>query len=267
MNEVFERESLMARWDSDYYHPIALWLYDQAVLDMLQLMDVEAGATILDAGCGPGEHSIRVARAGFHVCAVDISASMLEHTRRRAKSAGVLDSVEFHREDLTQLGFASASFEYVFSWGVVIHIPEAGKALDELARIIKPGGKLALYLTNSSSLDYKTELVARSILRRFPDTRERLPLGERALFATDCGRLCVWHFELKAVTDHMERKGLRLRSRRIGELSEMQRHFKGPIRYGLLRINNLAYRLNLPACLGVGNLLVFEKDYDKVAPA
>ena len=40
---------------------------------MLRLMGVERGAKVLDAGCGPGVHSVRVARAGCQVCAVDIT--------------------------------------------------------------------------------------------------------------------------------------------------------------------------------------------------
>jgi 2-polyprenyl-3-methyl-5-hydroxy-6-metoxy-1,4-benzoquinol methylase len=73
MTEVFEARSTVEEWDEDYYHPIALKLYDWAVLDMLKMMEVEAGATVLDAGCGPGVHSIRAAKAGYHVCAIDIS--------------------------------------------------------------------------------------------------------------------------------------------------------------------------------------------------
>ena len=72
---------------------------------------------------------------------------------------------------------------------------------------------------------------------------------------------CVWHFDAKAVIDHLRRKGFRLRKHRIGELSEMQRHVRGFRRRLLLWINNLAYRLNLPPSLATGGLFVFEKDH------
>ena len=118
MNAVFEQESTVTRWDADYYHPISIWLFDRAISDMLQLMDAKPGATILDAGCGNGVHSIRIAKAGYHVCAIDISQTMLTHAQQRVKQAGVVDAVEFSQKDLTQLDFDDDSFNYVFSWGL-----------------------------------------------------------------------------------------------------------------------------------------------------
>jgi SAM-dependent methyltransferase len=259
MREVFEEESTVARWDADYYPPISQWLYDQAITDMLDLMGVEAGASVLDAGCGPGVHSIRIAKAGHRVCAIDLSDTMLRHSRERVERAGLLDSVTLDQMDLTQLDFADESFRYAFSWGVIIHIPEAGKALDELARILEPGGKLALYLTNRSALDQKLKSFARSVMRKPLVGLERHTLGDQTWYEKDGGRLCVWQFDAGAVIEHLKAKGFRLVKLRIGELSEMQRHTGGLLQRSLLRINNLAYRLNLPPRLATGNLYVFEK--------
>src|SRR5437016_6333178 len=127
---VFERRETLDAWDSDYYHPIAERYYDRAIPAMLELLQVEPGALVLDAGCGPGVHAIRAARAGVRVMAVDISGVMLEEARSRVARAGVADAVEFAREDLTRLGFPDASFRCIFSWGVLIHIREIERALD-----------------------------------------------------------------------------------------------------------------------------------------
>jgi ubiquinone/menaquinone biosynthesis C-methylase UbiE len=113
--EVFEKKSTIEQWDEDYYHPIALKLYDRAILNMLQMMAVEPGATVLDAGCGPGVHGIRAAKAGHHVCAIDISEAMLEQARQRAEAENVADRIEFYQQDLTELDLADSSFRYVFS--------------------------------------------------------------------------------------------------------------------------------------------------------
>jgi ubiquinone/menaquinone biosynthesis C-methylase UbiE len=259
MDSVFEQESTVEKWDTDYYHPIALWLYDQAILDMLRLMDVCDNANIMDAGCGPGNHSIRIAKTGNKVYAIDISDSMLHHARQRVEKACVLDSVEFNKQDLTQLDCQDASFNYVFSWGVIIHIPEPENALNELARIIKPGGKLSLYLTNRAALDHKIKLFARYILRKPPTNTQKFPLGDRTWYEDDYGKLCVWLFDADAIIEYMRNKGFRLLARRIGEFSELQRHFGGLFRRSLLHANNLAYKLHLPPNLATGNLFVFEK--------
>lgn len=248
----------MTKWDADYYHPISLWLYDRAISDMLQLMDVDSGATVLDAGCGPGVHSIRAAKAGLRVIAIDISETMLTNARQRVEAAGFLGSVEFHQMDLTQLDYADASFTYVFSWGVVIHIPEAERALDELARITKPGGRLALYLTNRTALDNKMKSFARFVLKKPYAGQQNLPLGVRTWYEKDGGKLCVWQFDVNAIANYLRRKGFRLLKRRTVEFSEIQRHLGGFPRRWLLRINNVAYKLNLPPRFATGNLFVFE---------
>jgi len=259
MSNVFEKEATIEQWDDDYYNPISLWLYDEAVADMLKYMEVPPGATVLDAGCGPGVHSIRLAKAGFKVCAVDISDAMLRHAQERANDAGVSEKIEFHQKDLTGLDFADESFDYVFSWGVVIHIREAEKALSELSRIVKPGGKLALYVTNKTALDHKLEAFARFFLRK-PIEREELALGIGNWYEFNEEKLWVWQFDAKALTEHLATQGFRLKKRRIGELSEIQLRLKGLPRKIMLRINNLAYRLNFSPRIARTTLYVFEKE-------
>lgn len=259
MKEVFEKEATIDQWDDDYYNPISLWLYDKAISDMLRFMEIDKGKTILDAGCGPGVHSIRAANAGMRVCAIDISGAMLKHAKKRAEVAGVSDKIEFHQKDLTNLDFPDESFDYVFSWGVIIHIPEAEKALDELARIIKPGGKLALYLTNKTALDHKLESFARFMIRKPLKGMQKLALGDGIWYDMNGEKLWVWRFDAAAVSDHLASKGFRLKKRQIGELSEFQRRFKGILRRILLRLNNLAYRLRFPARIAAATLFVFEK--------
>ena len=259
MRDVFEKVKTIEKWDDDYYHPISLWLYDRAISDMLRFMEIASGEAILDAGCGPGVHSIRVAKAGIRVCAIDISEAMLQQAQLRAKNAGVSDRIEFQQKDLTELDFPNAYFNYVFSWGVVIHIPEAERAFDELSRIIKPGGKLALYLTNKTALDHKIESFVRFIMREPSKEMKKLPLGNGIWYEKDDNKLWVWRFDANAVTEYLSRNNFRLIKRHIGELSQLQVRFKGLPRRVLLRINNLAYRMSLPSQIASGILLVFEK--------
>ena len=259
MTQVFEEESTVEKWDEDYYPPVALKLYDRAIGEMLRDMGVESGATALDAGCGPGVHSIRVAKAGHRVCAIDISRTMLKHARSRVAEHELADKVELRQMDLTRLGFPDALFRYVFSWGVVIHIPEAARALDELARIVQPGGKLALYLTNKSALDHKIESVARFLVRKSQAGIQHLPLGDGRWYEIGAGKIWVWRFDAKAVTNYLARNGFRLIRHRTGELSEIQHRLKGPARNLLLRLNNLTYRMRVPPYFAASQLMIFEK--------
>jgi len=256
---VFEQRATVESWDIDYYHPITERYYDRAISTMLRLMDVEPGATVLDAGCGPGVHSVRVAHAGYRVCAIDFSQTMLNEAQLRIGAAGLASAVEFRQEDLTRLTLPDASFRYVFSWGVIIHIRDVEKALDELARVVEPGGKLALYVTNNRSWDQKLESMLRFVLHKPLVGRESLRLGNGVWYEMHEQKLWVWHFDIRELEKQLANRGLHLTHRVIGEFSEIQRRVGGPLRRMLLRLNNLCYRLKFPPGPAVTNLLVFRK--------
>lgn len=256
---VFEQKATIQSWDDDYYHPIAVRLYDRAIPDMLELLGVKRGDTILDAGCGPGVHSIRVASIGFKVISIDISRSMLAEAERRVAAAGLSERVTFRQEDLTRLSIESGSIPYAFSWGVIIHIPDASKALDELARIMAPRGRLALYITNQDSLDDRLEAAARFVLRK-PLRKEHFELGQGNWYEMHGERLWVWQFNIPELIRQMQRRGLRLLHRRTGELSEIQRRVPSFLRPPLLYLNNIYYRAALSPTVASANLLVFEKE-------
>ena len=256
---VFERRATIETWDNDYYHPISEHYYDRAIPTMLRLMGVKRGVKVLDAGCGPGVHSARVAREGCRVYAVDFSQEMLQEAQSRIAAAGLAAAVEFHQEDLTRLKLADASFRYVFSWGVIIHIHDVERALDELARIVQPGGTLALYVTNRRAWDHKLEAFLRFLLRKPLVGREVLQLGNGVWYELHGQKLWVWQFDIPELERQLEIRGLHITRRVIGEFSEIQRRVKGPLRRLLLRFNNLCYYLKLPPGRAATNLLVFTK--------
>lgn len=256
---VFEVQDTVESWDSDYYHPIALHYYDQAIPKMLRLMEVPPGATVLDGGCGPGVHSIRVAREGYKVRAIDISETMLGEAKQRVAEAGLSHAVEFQQEDLTQLSFPDGSFQYVFSWGVIIHIPTIEKALDELARIVAPGGKLALYVTNKTAMDHSLEDGLRSLLRKPLEGMQHLPLGDGIWYDMHGEKLWVWRVDGEALKAYLGDRGFTCKHQVIGEFTEIQRRVSGFPRELLLRFNNFCYSANLSPAPAVTNLYVFEK--------
>lgn len=256
---VFEDLSIYEQWDGDYYHPSAIALYDRAVSEMLSMLRVEAGSTVLDAGCGPGVHSIRAARLGARVLGIDVSQTALDEARRRAEQAGVSDQIELQKEDLTALSLPSESYSAVFCWGVVIHIPEIARALDELVRTVAPGGRLALQLTNRGAWDHKLERLVRWILRK-PQAWEAGALGEGQWFTESSGGdLWVWRVDADGLRAHMERAGMGFVSRSPVEFTELQ--WRGPkmLRRPLLAINGLWERWGGPPGPCATTTFVFEK--------
>jgi ubiquinone/menaquinone biosynthesis C-methylase UbiE len=206
---VFENERTFKNWDDDYYHPIAESYYDETILDTLIMMEAARWANVLDAGCGPGVHAIRIARAGYRVTAIDVSKTMLREAQSRVSAAGIESSIKFHQEDLTKLSFADASFRHVFCWGVIIHIREVERALNELARITEPGGTLALCVSNYNAFDRKLETLIRSLIHR-PLKRELYPLGSGIWYEMNDGKLWVWQFKIPELKRQMESRGFHL---------------------------------------------------------
>jgi ubiquinone/menaquinone biosynthesis C-methylase UbiE len=255
---VFEREATVAAWDDDYYHQISVRYYDRAVPDLLRLMGVNPGDPVLDAGCGPGVHSIRAARFGATVRAIDLSETMLTHARARAAEAGFADRIAFARDDLTRLSLPTGTFPFVFSWGVVILVPEFDAALEELARILARGGRLGLHVSLNTSLDFRLERTVRRLARRKGAFQET-DVGTGRWYDFQNDRLWVQRFNPRRLTAAMERRGLTLLGARGAEFTEFHRRLTGRARLPLLHLNALAYRLRLPAALYCTAMLVFEK--------
>jgi ubiquinone/menaquinone biosynthesis C-methylase UbiE len=108
------------------------------------------GKKCLDVGCGGGRYSIAMSRLGAgQVVGCDVSDDGLADARMRA---GGLPDVSFEKASALDLPFDDGSFDFVFSSGVLHHTTDPDKGLDELTRVLRPGGKLYLLLYGSGGL-------------------------------------------------------------------------------------------------------------------
>ena len=113
-----------------------------------QVINLPKDSKILDVGCGIGQHSVRLAKTGFQVIASDFSEDRVNVAKANIAAQSLAGRVQFSCEDLTALSFVSESFDCVLCWGVLMHIPEVEKAMSELTRVVKVGGKVILYEDN-----------------------------------------------------------------------------------------------------------------------
>ncbi len=104
------------------------------------LIDHPADRLILDLGCGRGSHTLHFARSGAYVVAVDLSGGMAAMTRQRAVAAGLADRVVVQQMSAESLGFADATFDYVFGHSV-LHHTDLERTRREVHRVLKPGGR------------------------------------------------------------------------------------------------------------------------------
>jgi SAM-dependent methyltransferase len=100
------------------------------------------GKLVLDAGCGGGRYARLLGEHGVRVVGVDLSAAV----EKASTLCRAYPSVTIVQADLLDLPLADESFDAAFSIGVMHHSPDARKAFAQVAKKVKPGGKLAVWL-------------------------------------------------------------------------------------------------------------------------
>ena len=148
--------------------------HDQ-IIQMLSAVALPDTASVLDAGCGPGNLVPEFASRYGHVCALDASSRMLDIARARAAD---FRNVKYYVGNIEALPFADESFDLVCSAGVIEYLPSIDRTLQEMHRVLRPRGLLVLSTTNANApaswLRPALELLARvPFLARMSDIEGR----------------------------------------------------------------------------------------------
>lgn len=121
------------------------------------------GKLILDVGCGMGRFAEVATRWGARVVGIDLSVA----AEVAAENLADRDA-SFFQADVFHLPFRDASFDFIYSIGVLHHTPNCEEAVKVLPRLLKPGGRLAVWLYSSYNRWYRMSDVYRKVTRRMP---------------------------------------------------------------------------------------------------
>jgi SAM-dependent methyltransferase len=122
------------------------------------------GKDVLEIGCGSGVHARLLAEAGARLTAVDLTPTAVELTKRRLEFAGL--DADVREADAESLPFPDAAFDFVWSWGVIHHSESTDRVISEIARVLRPGGRIALMVYHRSSITFWIDYVLhRGVLR------------------------------------------------------------------------------------------------------
>lgn len=116
--------------------------------EYVKLLGVAPGERVLDVGCGSGAVTRTLAwrvAPGGHAVGVDASPALLEVARELAQEAGLGDAIEFKPADCRMLPFPDASFDVVVAATTLSHVPDPGRALAEMVRVTRPGGRVGVF--------------------------------------------------------------------------------------------------------------------------
>jgi len=132
--------------EAERYETYAPWLKDAVDFPSF------AGLRVLEIGPGLGTDHLQIARAGARTYATDLTVAHLQFTRRRFALEGLVTRLT--RGDAERLPFADASFDAVYSFGVLHHTPDTQAAIDEVRRVLRPSGFAVVGLYHRHSAFY-----------------------------------------------------------------------------------------------------------------
>ena len=108
------------------------------------------GADVLEVGVGLGADHQSFAEAGASLSGIDLTERAVSHTQRRLKLLGHASNLQV--ADAERLPFQENSFDLVYSWGVLHHSPNTQAAINEVWRVLRPGGSSRIMIYNKYSV-------------------------------------------------------------------------------------------------------------------
>jgi ubiquinone/menaquinone biosynthesis C-methylase UbiE len=152
------------RVDKNRYEEYAPWMRSTMEFDGF------AGRRLLEVGFGMGTDLFQFASAGAIVSGVDLSPEHLRIARQRFALYGI--PADLRLADAEQLPFPDGAFDVVYTFGVIHHTPDTQKAMDEIHRVLKPGGVAIIGVYHRNSVFFFVSVLLESYLLRLRFLRE-----------------------------------------------------------------------------------------------
>ena len=108
---------------------------------------------VLEIGCGAGALSAQLAKNGANLTAVDLTQHGVDLTRRRFELFNLKGDIR--QMDAEHLAFPDASFDYVWSWGVIHHSANTETIIAQIHRVLKPGGEARIMVYHRNSIVFR----------------------------------------------------------------------------------------------------------------
>ena len=142
------KSSMRSTWMAGDFGVIAKTI-SGAAGEFIARLALPAGTRVLDVACGTGNTALPLARSGCHVTGVDIAPNLLVQARALAAAEGL--TIAFDEGDAEALPYPDAGFDAVTTMFGAMFAPRPEQVASELARVLKPGGTLAMANWNPAS--------------------------------------------------------------------------------------------------------------------
>jgi len=253
LHRTFEDVSLFEEWDRRYYYKEAMNFYAMSLEFVIKSLRLSPGELVLDAGCGPGVHAMQFARRGIFCKAIDFSSYVLAEAERRVRAATLHRMVTFEKEDLAQLSYKDNSIPSIFCWGVLMHVPDIKTALAEIGRVLMPGGRLAISMTNPWSFEALTHKTLARLRQAYNGTTALSPWTQ-----SSAGTIYVKGMRPPYLTQILAENRIRIVCVRAGQFIEYRSNHAN-LRRLLAAWNELWFSVIRSPLLASGYIVIGEK--------
>ena len=188
-------ETRVAQWQTIYdgqtFHDHVIQRRMQGCLEAMDRLGPvdDAPGRALDVGCGAGQMALAMIERGYDVSAVDISDGMVEATTETLAAAG--RSADVRIADMRDLPYEDGTFDWVTGLGAIEYLTDPGEAVEEYARVTRPGGHVLVTSPNPYRLAFALDPVGVAIgLLEPPPTgypRQYIPRGKLTGYADRAG--------------------------------------------------------------------------------
>jgi 2-polyprenyl-3-methyl-5-hydroxy-6-metoxy-1,4-benzoquinol methylase len=161
------KESMRAPWITGDFSAIATEIGAPEAEGFVARMGLEPGARVLDIACGTGNATLPLARRGAMVTGLDMTPHLLEEARVRAAREGL--RIRFDEGFAETLPYPDGSFDMLVSMFGIMFSPLPETIASEMARVLRPGGRLALANWTASGFGGKMGAVVGRYLPRSPE--------------------------------------------------------------------------------------------------
>jgi len=261
VEQYLTKPDIHRQWEGAYRTAENEKFFDEAFDYIERVLEAPQGATFVDAGCGACAHSIRLAKRGFVVQAVDCSEGVLAVARANVNASGLNGRIKILPGNVLALPFEDGSVDYVLCWGVLMHVPEVGKAVSELARVLRHGGMCVVSECNMRSLQAVVLNHARRLLGREKADVRRVAAGVEYWVRRPDGALVTRETNMRWLIERFREDGLALKRRAAGQFTEVYTRVSSPVLAKLVHYANGLYfrRVGMPH-FSFGNILILEKE-------
>ena len=160
------KDSMRAPWIAGDFGAIAREMGAPEAESFVARMELEPGARVLDIACGTGNVTIPLARRGARVTGLDMMPHLLEEARARAAREGL--PIRFDEGFAETLPYPDGSFDVLVSMFGIMFSPLPATVVSEMARVLRPGGRLALANWTASGFGGKMSAVVGRYLPPLP---------------------------------------------------------------------------------------------------